>query len=820
MIVSLENLYDFSLEKGNPFRRRRFKEQLSETSKTIKLVEGTNSSALEKIIDSYQVANIANSLIKLASRDESSISAHAFLSDLNQEVIWSYKSNSKLGFDSSSFSEAIRDANNLPEKNNPQIQNNEKLSSNSLADLSSCLCPSCSQLNILSQDSEVLTASAPQEAPRYIDLSGNIDVNETFFLHSNPAANHTIYLDFNGFSIDNTPWENGGSMSLAPFYADLDSSEARFEIQNIWNRVSADFAPFNINVTTEEPDIEDLRNRGAGDFRWGIRVALTSNQNLNKLDSFGNPLQIANAGGGGTAFFKSFNWADDDVALVFNQGEYAASETVSHEVGHALNLRHDGTNTRTNSPTYYEGHGTGEVSWGSIMGAPFIGDQENVTTWSKGEFNDANNTEDDLLIITSQNGFGYRIDDHGNNFNSASGLLFSEVDSLNVNKLNILTPGLIETTNDLDYFTFETSGGVLNLDISNAATVYIPGNSNSYERRYLNPKGPNLDISVSLYNSERNIVATSSQESLLSASFNNIQLNRGTYFLKVQGVGAGTPFAINPTGYTPYASLGEYLINGSILTDNPLNTVTSSKSYTLKRGEKNLKLIGSQSINGTGNTLNNKITGNNANNKINGKKGGDTMRARKGDDIYYVDNKNDKVIEVAGQGTDTVRSSITETLSINAENLELIGSKAINGKGNNLNNKITGNNNENKLKGGDGKDRIYGRGDKDILTGGSKSDQFIYKSITDSGTTNATRDIITDFSVIDKINLSSIDANEFKNGNQDFEFIGSKPFTEIGQVRFGKGNGYLSMNTDNDSKADMQINLSDVTSFKEINLIL
>ena len=167
------------------------------------------------------------------------------------------------------------------------------------------------------------------------------------------------------------------------------------------------------------------------------------------------------------------------------------------------------------------------------MGAPFIGDQENVTTWSKGEYNDANNTEDDLLIITSQNGFGYRIDDHGNNFNSASGLLFSEVDSLNVNKLNILTPGLIETTNDLDYFTFETSGGILNLDISNAATVYIPGNSNSYERRYLNPKGPNLDISVSLYNSERNIVATSSQESLLSASFNNIQLNRGTYFLKV-----------------------------------------------------------------------------------------------------------------------------------------------------------------------------------------------------------------------------------------------------------------------------------------------
>ena len=150
----------------------------------------------------------------------------------------------------------------------------------------------------------------------------------------------------------------------------------------------------------------------------------------------------------------------------------------------------------------------------------------------------------------------------------------------------------------------------------------------------------------------------------------------------------------------------------------------------------------------------------------------------------------------------------------------LVSGKAINGSGNKLNNKITGNNNKNNLKGQNGKDKIYGRGAKDILTGGAKADQFIYKSITDSGTTNATRDIITDFSVIDKINLSKIDANELKNGNQEFEFIGSKPFTEIGQVRFGKGNGFLSMNTDNDSKADMQINLLDVTSFKEKFLIL
>ena len=250
------------------------------------------------------------------------------------------------------------------------------------------------------------------------------------------------------------------------------------------------------------------------------------------------------------------------------------------------------------------------------------------------------------------------------------------------------------------------------------------------------------------------------------------------------------------------------------------DTVRSSITETLSNNVENLELKGNKAINGIGNNLNNKITGNNAKNVINGRGGGDEMIGKKGNDTYYVDNKNDKVIEVAGQGIDTVRSSVTETLSPNVENLILTGRKAINGNGNNLNNRITGNNKNNSINGKSGKDVIIGKLGRDILTGGGNADKFIYNSINDSGTTNATRDIITDFSGIDKINLSSIDANELKNGNQKFEFIGSKPFTEIGQVRFEKGNGFLSMNTDNDSKADMQIDLFGIASFKETFLIL
>ncbi len=562
----LDELLNRSLARRNSFRRRSPKERLDETSKFPWKAEGTNSLTEEKITENYEVTNKVNRSIEIKYKKGTSISAHTFLSNLNKQTAWSYKGESKPSFDTSNFSKAITEASNSSKEESFQTPNNELPGGNNFTEESSCFCPSCSRLNLLSEGSDVLKALAPQETPRYTTLSDKINFENTFFLHSNHRANHTIYLDFDGFSINSTPWENGGSMSLNPFYVDLDLPTVQEEIQYIWNRVSADFAPFNINVTTEEPDIEDLKNSGGGDQRWGIRVALTSNQNRDNLDFYGNPREITNAGGGGTAFFNSFNWSNDDVALVFNQGEYAASETVSHEVGHALNLRHDGTNRRTDNPTYYEGHGTGQVSWASIMGASFIGDDENVTTWSKGEYNDANNLEDDLSIITSGNGFGYRTDDHANEFNLASSLNYSEINPLNPSETNILTHGIIETNDDIDYFTFQTSSGFINLDISNTTTAYISDGSGNYESQYLNPRGANLDISATLYDSSWGLVATSNPNDFLSAGFDNLALDGGTYFLTVEGVGTGDPFNANPTGYTSYASLGEYLINGSVVT--------------------------------------------------------------------------------------------------------------------------------------------------------------------------------------------------------------------------------------------------------------
>src|SRR5436190_14267254 len=71
---------------------------------------------------------------------------------------------------------------------------------------------------------------------------------------------------------------------------------------------------------------------------------------------------------------------------------------------------------------------------------------------------------------------------------------------------------------------------------------------------------------------------------------------------------------------------------------------------------------------------------------IHGGKSADKMIGGLGDDNFFVDNVGDVVVENAGEGHDTVYSTIDYHLGDNVESLYLQGQDAINGWGNNLNN--------------------------------------------------------------------------------------------------------------------------------------
>jgi len=368
---------------------------------------------------------------------------------------------------------------------------------------------------------------------------------DTFKLHSLPGAKLTILLDFDGETMSGNQWtatKNGGSDIVCPPWS-MDgpanpgfSDAEKTAIQDIWRRVAEDYAPFNVDVTTEFTSEAAITRTSLSDLNYGTRVLIS-------------PIGSLFPGYGGIAYVGVFANTSDwyKPALVFpealgpNSPKYIA-EAASHECGHNLNLYHDGTVSPARE--YYSGTGSGAIGWAPIMG---VGYDRELTQWSKGEYPSATRTtEDDLSII--QGYLAYRPDDAGDTTATALALPASST---------LSTAGIVGASTDLDVYRFSAGAGTTAITVSPAAL------------------GPNLDIYAEIRRPDGSVVAASNPDALLTASF-SVALPAGTYYLTVRGTGRLTP--LDDGGYSNYGSIGQYTIAGTVPYASPVTVATPTPS--------------------------------------------------------------------------------------------------------------------------------------------------------------------------------------------------------------------------------------------------
>jgi hypothetical protein len=376
------------------------------------------------------------------------------------------------------------------------------------------LFPNKSRLSIIARNTAILYFAGMSPAVAQVPI-----------LNSNPSINDkVIYLDFDGQKVSGTSWNSGNTVNAAA------SGLSNANKIVVWKRVSEDYRPFQVNVTTDS-----VRFNNASPVKR-IRVVIT-------------PTSAWFGSAGGVAYVGSFNWGGTPgtPCWVFeNQLGYNAksvAEAAAHEVGHTLTLRHQSTYNTSCAKTneYNPGIGVGVTSWAPIMG---VGYSKNVTIWHIGTSATSCNTiqydhGNSGIGITSMGYLNFFPDDIGNNYTTAK--------PLNLNFTTLTDSGLITEPSDIDVYRFTI-----------CSNRYVSIGVKPWALDTVNYSGADLDVRFFLYNSSNVLLAADTSLSKLHTLV-GLNLAPGDYYFTIDGGRSNY--------YTDYGSLGKYFI--SIKATNP-----------------------------------------------------------------------------------------------------------------------------------------------------------------------------------------------------------------------------------------------------------
>lgn len=255
-------------------------------------------------------------------------------------------------------------------------------------------------------------------------------------LHSNPGASVKLFLDFDGHFEP----VYGDFTDITTQVYDRDGDGTTFSdtelanIATIWAMVAEDFAPFNIDVTTEEPGV--LAEGTPIDDANGValRIAIGTS-----IDGSGGTM-------GNGSFFETFTNEIANVAYVTGGSTPTAGGNLSsHEAGHGFGLTHQSVFDENGVKTGE--YNPGDSSWTPLMGLS-ASNSTIVTTWHYGPSSyGATIFQDDMAMLAgTTNGFGYRSDDHADSIATPT--------TLSTDGSTWSGAGLIETNDDVDVFSF------------------------------------------------------------------------------------------------------------------------------------------------------------------------------------------------------------------------------------------------------------------------------------------------------------------------------------------------------------------------------